>query len=115
MVTRSRMAQRYNSRVTRSIAWPVLTAAVGITFLGNVVDGQQRASTTPIAYRDAKPILERLAASLPPELAGKSASELEAAWADWVSRRNREIRARLERGDEDSVVNFLLFGTTFTT
>jgi len=70
---------------------------------------------TPVSFRDAKPILERLAASLPPELAGKSASELESAWGDWVSRRNHEIRARLERGDEDSVVNFLLFGTTFTT
>jgi len=45
----------------------------------------------------------------------KSPSELESAWGDWVSRRNREIRARLERGDEDSVVNFLLFGTTFTS
>ena len=70
---------------------------------------------TPISFRDAKPILERLAASLPPELAGKSTSELESVWSDWVSRRNREIRARLERGDEDSVVNFLLFGTTFTS
>ena len=69
---------------------------------------------SPIPYSEAKPILERLAASLPPELAGKSASELESAWAEWVSRRNLEIRARLERGDEDSIVNFLLFGTTFT-
>jgi len=31
-----------------------------------------------------------------------------------VSRRNLEIRARLERGDEDSIINLLLFGTTFT-
>jgi SAM-dependent methyltransferase len=31
-----------------------------------------------------------------------------------VSIRDREIRARLARGDDDSVVNFLLFGVTFT-
>ena len=31
-----------------------------------------------------------------------------------MSRRNVETRARLERGDEDSIVNFLRFGTTFT-
>jgi hypothetical protein len=68
----------------------------------------------PIPYSEAKPILERLAASLPPELAARPAAELESTWADWVSRRNREIRARLDRGDEDSIVNFLLFGTTFT-
>ena len=103
--------------------WPILTAVVGITSLGNAVGGQQlplaqpgrMSAATPISFRDAKPILERLAASLPPELAGKSPSELESAWGDWVSRRNREIRARLERGDEDSIVNFLLFGTTFTS
>lgn len=103
--------------------WPILTAVVGITSLGNAVGGQQlplaqpgrMSAATPISFRDAKPILERLAASLPPELAGKSASELESAWGDWVSRRNREIRVRLERGDEDSIVNFLLFGTTFTS
>jgi hypothetical protein len=88
---------------------------VGITSLGNAVQPGPAPVATPVSFRDAKPILERLTASLPPELAGKSASELEEAWADWVSRRNREIRARLERGDEDSVVNFLLFGTTFTT
>lgn len=122
MVTRSRMAQRYNSRVARWIAWPVVTAVVGLTFLGNVVGGQQLSPgrpgrmsvATPISYEDSKPILERFAASTPPELAALSSAELESGWSEWVSRRNREIRARLERGDEDSIVNFLLFGTTFT-
>jgi hypothetical protein len=116
MVARSRTPQRYNSRVLRSIVcWPVLTAVVGITSLGNAVQPGPLSVVTPVSFRDAKPILERLAASVPPELAGKSASELESAWGEWVSQRNREIRARLERGDEDSIVNFLLFGTTFTT
>jgi hypothetical protein len=32
-----------------------------------------------------------------------------------VSRRDTEIRARLAEGDEDSVINFLLFGVSFTT
>ena len=111
--------------MVRSVCfWAVLTALAGIRSFGNAVSGQPAAARTvqdgcrprrPIPFRDAKPILERLAASLPPELAGKSLSELESAWDDWVSRRNREIRARLERGDEDSIVNFLLFGTTFTS
>jgi hypothetical protein len=59
----------------------------------------------PIPYREAKPILERLGTALP-------ASESE--WRDWVSRRNTDIRARLNRGDEDSAINLLLFGTSFT-
>jgi hypothetical protein len=116
------MTQRYNSPVMRSTAWRVLTAVVGLTSLGNAVGGQRlslaqpgrMSVATPLSYRDAKPIVERLTASLPPELAGRSLAELESAWSEWVSRRDREIRARLERGDEDSIVNFLLFGTTFT-
>src|ERR1044072_1432004 len=112
MVARSQTPQRYNSRVLRSTAcWPVLTAVVGITSLGNAVQQGPISVATPTSFRDANPSLERVAASLPPELAGKSASELEAAWGDWVSRRNREIRARLEGGDEDSVRNFLPFRT----
>jgi hypothetical protein len=74
----------------------------------------QMAVATPISFRDPKAILERLAASLPPELAVHPSAEFESIWSEWVSRRDREIRARLERGDEGSIVNFLLFGTTFT-
>ena len=68
----------------------------------------------PIPYADAKPILERLGPVLPAELRARSDAELESAWVDFVSRHNTDIRARLQRGDEDSVINFLLFGTTFT-
>ena len=78
------------------------------------VAAERTTPAVPIPYSEARPIVERLAASLPPELAARPASELESMWADWVFRRNREIRARLERGDEDSIVNLLLFGTTFT-
>ena len=71
-------------------------------------------ASTPIPYLDAKPILERLRSSLPPELATKTTAELESGWPEWVSRRNVEIRARIERGDEDSLINLLIFGTSFT-
>lgn len=70
---------------------------------------------TNIRYLDAKPILETLREDLlPAELRTITSKEREAAWPGWVSRHDAAIRARLERGDEDSVVNFLLYGTTFT-
>ena len=70
---------------------------------------------TNIPYLDAKPIFEALPKDLlPSELRAQTPAGLESAWPAWVARRDVTIRARLERGDEDSIVNFLLFGTTFT-
>lgn len=39
---------------------------------------------------------------------------MEAAWPDRIARHDREVRARLEQGDEDTIVNWMLFGTSFT-
>src|SRR5690349_15827116 len=40
---------------------------------------------------------------------------LEAAvWDGWIHARNREIRARVDRGVEDSISNLALYGTSFT-
>jgi SAM-dependent methyltransferase len=64
----------------------------------------------------ARSILEAIPpAQRPPELRAKAASELTRAWPAWVSARDRDIRARLAAGDEDSVFNLVLFGTTFTS
>src|SRR5713226_6897279 len=74
-----------------------------------------KTSAANIPYADAKPILQVLREDLlPAELRSKTPAELEAVWPDWVSRRDATIRARVEQGDEDSVVHFLLFGTMFT-
>ncbi|MBI2220076.1 MAG: methyltransferase domain-containing protein [Acidobacteria bacterium] len=69
-----------------------------------------------IPYTDAKPILEALRRDvLPADLGATPAAARESTWAAWVSRRDSAIRARLARGDEDSIVNLLLYGTSFTT
>ena len=60
------------------------------------------------------PVLERLAPELAALQSARPQSERDAAWLAWLSRRDADIRARLERGDEDSVLNLLLFGTSFT-
>ena len=67
-----------------------------------------------ISYRDARPVLEVMRDHLPPELAGKAPDEIETAWPGWVAGRAADIRARLARGDEDSILNLWLYGTTFT-
>jgi SAM-dependent methyltransferase len=78
--------------------------------------GAQAQGRVNIPYADAKPVFDALRADLlPPEFRDKTAAEREAAWPEWITRRDADIRARLAAGDEDSIVNFLLYGTTFTS
>lgn len=67
-----------------------------------------------LTYEEAKPILDAAADMLPEGLKGRSQTELARDWPNWVVRRDKEIRARLLQGDEDTLVNFLLFGTSYT-
>jgi hypothetical protein len=68
-----------------------------------------------IPYVAARPILEALPPDrLPADVRRKTAAERESAWPDWVAGLDRDIRARLALGDEDSIFNLTLFGTTFT-
>lgn len=72
------------------------------------------ARTIPLSYADARAAIVARAEALPSVFKGKTGAEIEAAWPAWVAQHNGEIRARLERGDEDSLVNLWLFGTSFT-
>jgi SAM-dependent methyltransferase len=67
-----------------------------------------------VPFEDARPALQRLARLLPNDLREKNAASLESFWPQWVRQSDAGIRARLAQGDEDSLVNLLLFGTSFT-
>ena len=68
-----------------------------------------------ITYSDAQPVFETLRPDLlPADLRGLSPAQREATWDAWITRRDADIRARVADGDEDSIVNFLLYGTSFT-
>jgi len=68
-----------------------------------------------VRFTEARPILTELGDKLPSELNALSAPQLEKAWPQWVDTHDRQIRARLEQGDEDTIVNWMLFGTSFTS
>ena len=81
--------------------------------LGGLVSAES--TTVNIPFADGRPILDLLQPQLwPAELRGKTAAALESFWPDWVKREDAAIRARVQAGDEDSIANFLLFGTSFT-
>jgi hypothetical protein len=77
------------------------------------VFGQVARQTDFISYREAQPIIGGMRDSLPPEL--KALGAIDAVkWNAWVHERDREIRQRLDRGEEDTLVNLLRFGVTYT-
>jgi len=59
---------------------------------------------------DVRPVLEQPAERLPTELHNADAPK----WSAFARQRDRAIRSRLEQGDLDSMVNLLLYGTSFT-
>jgi hypothetical protein len=62
------------------------------------------------SYASVKPVLDQPGDVLPAELRSPN----EAKWNAWSQRQDKTIRARLQQGDLDSMVNLLLYGTSFT-
>jgi len=85
-------------------------AITALVFLSTAVVAQSR-----VTFEQAAPVLQALPSNLPSALRGRSTQEIARLWPSWVERHDGDVRARLERGDEDSVVNFWLYGTSFTS
>lgn len=89
----------------------------GITLLTlalSLVAQSSKQKAVYLSYDEAQPVLKALEEILPAELKDKNSSELAAIWPAWITRRDAEIRSRLALGDEDSLVNLLLFGSSYT-
>jgi hypothetical protein len=71
----------------------------------------QSAKINYLTYQEAKPILMTLKESLPADV---QLINSDLAWSSWVKISDADIRQRLDLGDEDSIVNQFLFGTSFT-
>jgi hypothetical protein len=56
-------------------------------------------------------VLEALPSEVPPQLKEPN----EGKWNAWAQQEDNAVRARLEQGALDSMINLLLFGTSFTT
>jgi hypothetical protein len=83
---------------------------------GRTAGSDAAARRVNVPYGDVRLILEALRDDLvPAELRARNSAERARFWPRWVSDRDTAIRARMARGDEDSIFNFLLLGTTFTT
>jgi hypothetical protein len=77
--------------------------------------GQPIPYQVSLSYDEARPVLDAHQADLPAALRGLAPAAQAAAWPGWVARHDADIRGRLARGDEDSILNLWRFGTSFTT
>src|SRR5512139_1095939 len=89
-------------------------ALVGVLALGT---GSRAQAPEPrfVRHDEIRPVLEVLAsrnALASPTLAAQQA---ESAWAASVRTHDASIRARLLQGDEDTLISWLLLGTSFTS
>ena len=66
-----------------------------------------------LSLEQAQPVLRAGATNHPTDLRGPEPLTAE-AWANWVRKEDAAIRARLDRGEEDTLTNLLRFGVTFT-
>jgi hypothetical protein len=64
-----------------------------------------------LSWAEARPIVEDFSGELP---AGLDRAPDSSSWLNWETARDQEIRSRLKRGDADSIVNLVLYGTSFT-
>jgi len=81
-----------------------------------IASAQAPLARANIPFAEAKPIFEALQPQLwPADLRSKTPAQIEALWSGWIAREDAAIRARVEAGDEDSIINLLLYGTTFTS
>jgi len=92
-----------------------LSRLVGVLLLVTAGTAGAVAPARFVRFSDARPILSELSGSLPPELNALTPAQMEKAWPGWIDRHDREVRARLDQGDEDTLVNWMLFGTSFTS
>lgn len=78
--------------------------------------GGPRPAKSYIPYAEGQPLFQLLRAEiLPADLRDVDESARRSRWPQWIERHDATIRGRLLRGDEDTVVNLLLFGTRFTS
>lgn len=75
--------------------------------------GQSPVPTEYISLQSAQAVLQGMSNALPPGLTNAGATDA-VKWSAWAKSKDREVRDRLVRGEEDTLVNLLRFGVTFT-
>jgi SAM-dependent methyltransferase len=103
-------------RATQPRSRPPRTILCAIAASGCLVStGVGQARRDYIELAEARPLLALPARLLPANLPSLVGAGAEARWRAWIAQHDAEIRQRLRAGDEDTLLNWLLLGRSFTS
>jgi hypothetical protein len=87
---------------------------IGLMFcFATDVSAQSSGGAQFLTLREAAPVVHAMEGNLPPALTASLPLSAD-TWTNWVHDEDAAIRARLDRGQEDTLTNLLRFGVTFT-
>lgn len=91
-----------------------ILSIVSVLLLATIpIASQAPAKSAFISLQEAQPSLAAYQDALPEDL--RSAAPLDdAKWAKWIVKSDRDVRVRLDQGEEDTLSNLLRFGVTYT-
>jgi hypothetical protein len=93
----------------------MLVAAVAAWVLAGPAVSTQPRARNYIDLETVRPLLARPGISAPADLPSLAGAGAAGRWLTWVGQHDRMIRQRLREGDEDTLVNWLLLGRSFTS
>src|SRR5438034_8483085 len=103
---------KFRSQRPPRLVLALTVGVAGVWLFTHCRDKQTGTGHRPVSsFPTVKPVLEALGDKLPPQLREPN----EAKWKAWAQREDDAVRGRLEQGALDSMINLLLFGTSFTT
>jgi len=94
---------------------PVKVACLAFLLLAGADGGADGPRARHARYAELRPVIDAHAAIAPVELGAATGPDRDQQWSAWIAGHDRAIRARLARGDEDTLVNWMLFGSSFTS
>ena len=92
-----------------------LTCAGAISLLLVAAVSTQPRARGYLPLSDVRPLLAAPAAPIPSDLPVLTGPQANSRWLSWIATHDRNIRQRLREGDEDTLVNWLLLGRSFTS
>ncbi len=107
---RARSERLHALQQKQNMKRPLFSVLVFV-LLGGCAAGAQTPQFVP--FSAAEPVLNSYLSSLPTELK-PSGKPTAAAWDSWVHIQDKDIRARVEEGEENTLTNLLRLGVTYT-